>query len=352
MPAVTRVLVGAALAFLWCLTSIQAIDPEPLRAAGGLPPHVVGAFEEPAGFEQARDGTYYVFDRRRHAVHAVGPDRSSSRLLVDIGAEAGRIIQPSGFDVGADGRFVVTDVPRARARIQTFGPGGTRLGGFELPGQPAARVVIGDSMINGAGTVQLTERGLLLSHPESGALFTEYSHAGYPIASVGQLRATGFNADRDLHVAMNAGLPLVDPAGGYYYVFVTGRPAFRKYDARGVLVFERVIQGTEIDGLLARQPTTWPTRQILERQVPLVTPLIRAAAVNARGELWISLAVPVTYVFDPSGDKTRVVRFQGAGLLTPSSLSFAPDGRLLVTPGCYAFVVDAGQERPGHRAAG
>ena len=339
MSAARRALGSAALLLCSWLTHLHALDVETIRADGGLPPHIAGAFEEPAGFEQSRNGTYYVFDRRRHSVHVVGRNMAASRTLVDIGQEDGRIIQPSGFAVAADGRFVVTDVPRRRQRIQTFDATGARLGGFELPGQPAARIVLGTVMLNGAGTAQLTERGLLLSHPESGALFTEYSHAGYPLASVGQLRSTGFETDRDLHIAMNAGLPLVDPTGGFYYVFITGAPVFRKYDASGRLLFERLMQGREMDDLLARQPTTWPRRQRLDTQVPLVTPIVRAAAVNSRGELWVSLAVPFTYVFDASGDKTRTVQFQAGGLVTPTSLAFSPDGRLLVTPGCFAFVV-------------
>jgi hypothetical protein len=43
------------------------------------------------------------------------------------------------------------------------------------------------------------------------------------------------------------------------------------------------------------------------------------------------------YVYDPDGDKIRVVQFYGAGLLRPTSLFFAGPGRLLVAPGCYEF---------------
>jgi hypothetical protein len=31
------------------------------------------------------------------------------------------------------------------------------------------------------------------------------------------------------------------------------------------------------------------------------------------------------------------VQFRGAGIIAASSLWFKPDGRLLVTPGCYEF---------------
>jgi hypothetical protein len=66
-------------------------------------------------------------------------------------------------------------------------------------------------------------------------------------------------------------------------------------------------------------------------------PAIRSAAVDARGRLWISLNQPFTYVYDKQGDKIRTVQFRAAGLLSPTSLSFTSNGRLLVTPGCYEF---------------
>src|SRR5688500_3321344 len=166
---------------------VTALRVDVLRSIGGLPPHIVGTYEEPINFQQAANGMYYVFDRRGHAVHAVGPGRTISRKAVDIGQEDGRIIQPTGFDMAADGRFVVADVPRSQQRLQTFGPTGERIGGFFLPGQPAARIIIGGQMLNGAGSVQHTGDSLLISHPESGALFTEYSPGGYARRSIGSL---------------------------------------------------------------------------------------------------------------------------------------------------------------------
>jgi hypothetical protein len=221
--------------------------------------------------------------------------------------------------------------------VQTFDARGTRVSGFFLPGQPAARVIIGNLMLNGAGSIQHTGDTLLISHPESGALFTEYSPGGYAQRSIGRLRVTGFEDDRELHIAMNAGLPLVDPTGGFFYVFITGTPLIRKYDPSGTMVYERHIEGRELDDYLAAQPKRWPRRRVQDKEVPFVTPSISAAAVNARGELWIALSVPYTYVYDKDGDKIRTVQFRGAGLINPTSLSFAPGGRLLVTPGCYEF---------------
>ena len=340
--AVERV-AGIALAALigvtMNVTPTSALRVEVLQSTGGLPPHIVANFEEPLRFQQADSGTYFVFDRRGHAVYAVDPAMKASRKIVEVGQESGRIIQPTGFDVAPDGRFVVADVPRGEQRIQTFDATGQALAGFVLPGQPAARIVFGNLMLNGASSLQFTGERLLVSHPESGALFTEYSRSGVPQRSIGQLRDTGFESERDLHIAMNAGLPLADPTGGFYYVFITGKPVIRKYSADGGIVFERLIQGLEIDALIQNQPTRWPRRQVIDREVPFVTPIIRAAAVSPSGQLWISFAVPYTYVFDAEGDKVRTLQLRAAGIVSPTSLSFARSGRLLVTPGCYEFEV-------------
>jgi hypothetical protein len=332
-----RAAFAALVVALTLTTTRAALRVEVLRSVAALPAHIVGTFEEPIDFQQAGNGAYYVFDRRGHTVHTVDANRSAVRKVLEIGQEDGRVLQPTGFDLAPDGRFVVADVPRMQQRVQTFDANGRLLTGFFLPGAPAARVILGNMMLNGAGSVQLTGQTLLISHPESDALFTEYTPGGSAYRSIGRLRATGFEDERDLHVALNAGLPLVDPTGGFFYVFITGRPIFRKYDAGGALVYERHIEGRELDALVDAQPTRWPKRRVQDREVPFVQPVVRAADVDPRGNLWISLAVPYTYVYDVSGDKIRTVQFMGAGIISPTSLSFGREGRLLVTPGCYEF---------------
>jgi hypothetical protein len=315
----------------------SALSVQSLRALGGLPPHIVGMFEEPASFQQSANGLYYVFDRRGHAVWTVDPERKMARKAVSIGAEQGRVLDPYGFDVAPDGTFVVADVPLKSDRIQLFESTGEWKTGFFITSNPVARVTIGNLVLSGIGSMQHAGRSILVSYPETGALFTEYSLTGAATRSIGRLRPTSYEQESDLHVAMNAGVPLVDPTGGYYFVFITGRPMFRKYDASGTLLFERHVEGREIDDFLESQPTRWPRRLISDREMPIVTPVIRTAAVDSRGRLWLSLMVPFTYVYDRDGDKSRIVQFSAAGIISPTSLSFAPNGRLLITPGCYEF---------------
>ena len=308
-----------------------------LRAVSALPVEIVGEFREPLGFERLASGQELVFDRRGHAVYGVTADRSASRKLVAIGGEDGRVIEPTAFDAEPNGTFVVADAPNGRERVQIFTSDGVRAGGFTLPGRATPRVTLGSLSLSGIGTLQYTGRSVLISQPETGGLMTEYGLAGTPVRTVGRLRATGHEQDRELHLALNAGIPLKDAGGGYWFVFLAGIPAFSRFDANGALLFHRVIQGRELDQVIAALPSTWPRRAIDGTEVPLVSPTIRAAALAPSGQLWISFVVPYTYVFDELGEKIRTVQFVSAGVVTPNSLTFPSANRLLVTPGCFEF---------------
>ena len=106
------------------------------------------------------------------------------------------------------------------------------------------------------------------------------------------------------------------------FVFQTGQPMFRRYDRAGRLMFERHVEGREIDDLVAGLPTTWPRRNTSEGELAVVAPIVRAAAVDAAGLLWLSFVVPHTYVYDRDGDKIRSVQFRAAGTISPTGLFF------------------------------
>jgi len=312
---------------------------ETLRAVAGLPVEVVGEFREPLGYQRTPDGRQFVFDRRGHTVYGIDAAGAASRKLVAIGGEAGRVIEPTAFDTAADGTFVVADAPNGRERLQFFSADGQRLSGFFLPGRATARVTLGSLSLSGIGTLQYTGRSLLISQPETGGLMTEYGLGGTPVRTIGRLRKTGHEDDRELHLALNAGIPLADPNGGFWFVFLAGPPAFARFDATGTLLFHRLMQGREIDPVVDAVPDVWPRRAVDGTEIPLVAPTVRTAAVDPAGRLWVSFVVPYTYVFDPLGEKIRTVQFQAAGLVSPASLHFPTPGRLLVTPGCHEFAV-------------
>jgi hypothetical protein len=323
--------------FFCFVITVHALAVEVLRSSGAVPAYVAGQFREPAGFQQSSSGQYFVFDRRGHTVYGLDAQQSSAWQIATIGGESGKIIDPTAFAVEPNGTFIVADAPNNRERIQIFTPAGFRIGGFLLPGRLKTRVVIENAVLNGIGSLQYTGTSILMSQPETGALITEYELNGGVHRTIGRLRPTGHETDAELHLALNSGIPLVDPNGGFFFVFQTGEPIFRKYDAAGQLLFERRIQGREIDALIAAMPTTWPRRQTSEGELPLVTPAIRTAAVDRDGQLWIAFTVPYTYVFDRDGDKVRTVQFRGAGIMTPSSLFFGKNNKILVTPGLFEF---------------
>lgn len=310
-----------------------------LRSVAALPVEVVGEFREPLGYQRLDSGESLVFDKRGHSVHGVGADGGGLRTLVSIGGEEGRVIEPTAFDATPDGTFVVADAPNGRERIQIFTKDGKRAGGFPMQYRATPRVTLGNLSLSGVGTMQFTGRSILVSQPETGGLFVEYGLSGTPVRTVGRHRATGHEADRELHLALNAGIPLKAADGSYWFVFLAGEPAFARFDADGTLRFIRRMQGRELDPVIAALPTSWPRRTVDGTEIPLVAPTVRTAALDPTGRLWVSFVVPFTYVFDTLGEKVRTVQFQAAGLAAPNSLAFAPGGRLLVTPGCFEFDV-------------
>jgi hypothetical protein len=309
---------------------------EILESVMALRPHIAGTFQRAAGFVRTATGDYVVFDRGAHSVHHVDRETSVVSELVAIGQEPGRVIQPVAFSAAPDGTFALADTPAGRQRIQVFAAGGGRLRGFLLPGRAPAFVSVGGAPMGGIGSLSYTGSSILLNQPETGSLIVEYSLDGRVLRTVGSPRSTGFEADADVHLALNAGLPLEHPRGGFYFVFLAGEPRFRRYTAQGTLAYERVIQGPELDPLIAAHPTRWPAPR--ERgESPIVPAVVRAAAVAGDGALWVALMTPFTYVYDDDGEKRRTVQLRGAGVITPTSLSFAPNGQLLVTPGLYVF---------------
>jgi hypothetical protein len=326
----------AMLALACALTAIAPplLDVEERRSIGGLAAHIAAAFDQIAACQMTPAGEFIVFDRRAHAVYTVARGADAAKKVVQIGAETGRIIQPTAFDSAPDGTFVVADTPADQQRLQFFLPNGTTMGGFTMPGRGAPQITLGGLYLSGLASLDYTGQTVLISQPENGSLVIEYLPTGTPLRTFGELRATGQEKDPAVHAALNVGVVLSNPKGGYYFVFLSGIPTFRKYDASGKLVFERSIQGVEMDPYVGKLPTTWPRSR---GNIPVVPAMIRTAAVDPDGNLWISLVAPYTYVYDASGDKRHTLQFRAAGVIAPTSFFFTKDRKVIVTPGCYTF---------------
>lgn len=335
-----RSLLAAAASLALLSANGLAIGPETLSPVRSVPPEIAGRFRDPRGFQQSASGQYFVFDRRAHEMWGIDPRFDGPFRIVEIGAEPGRIIDPTSFAVAPDGSFVVADAPRGMTRIQAFTPAGFRTAGFFINGGSRPRITIDNTVISGIGSMQFTGTSVLLSQPENGSLVSEYLLSGQPGRSIGQLRSTGHEADRPVHLALNSGIPLLTSTGELYYVFQAGVPVFRKYDAEGRLLFERQAQGRELDDIVPKLPSSWP-RNPLDGELPLVRPTIRAAAIDRHDQLWIAFDAGFTYVFDADGDKARMVQFRGVGPVSPTTMFFGPSGRLLVTPGLHEYDVES-----------
>jgi len=74
-------------------------------------------------------------------------------------------------------------------------------------------------VLNGVGSLHFTDRSIVMNQPELGGLVTEFGLTGHPFRTFGFFRRTGHEDDRDVHLSLNSGIPLVDPTGGYYFVF-------------------------------------------------------------------------------------------------------------------------------------
>ncbi len=214
---------------------ITAPEAETLKPVAALPAHIAGSFQDLTTCQQAPDGEYFIFDRRSHAVYTVPPGHDAARKLLEIGAEPGRLLDPTAFRLAPDGTFAVADAPGGTPRIQIFATSGASLGGFFLKGRSVPRITLKNLVLSGVAAIEYTGSSLFLSQPELGALVVEYGADGRALRTFGELRATGHEADRDVHLALNSGIVISHPAGGVYFVFLSGVPQFRRYDAAGRL---------------------------------------------------------------------------------------------------------------------
>jgi hypothetical protein len=318
-------------------SQVASRSVETLRPVFALPAHVIAQIQGAVAMAQTESGDYLVLDRRAHTVYRVNRADWSVRRLMQIGHEPGRLMNPTTIAMGSDDIVAVMDTPNNLQRIQYFSSAGMLISGFFLPILGSPRLIIGDQVVTGVGAMAFTGDTFLVGEPAWGSLFAELNTSGKVIRHVGQLRPTAQEADKDLHFALNTGLPVVDPTGGFFFIFQSGIPMFRKYDVAGRLLYERHVEGVEIDGVVQSLPNRWPARAAGTRPYP--TPTVRTASADRQGRLWVALSTGYTYVYDGRGDKIRVVRFEGARPIYPTSLFFERDGHVLVGPEGYEFVV-------------
>jgi hypothetical protein len=105
-----------------------------------------------------------------------------------IGPEQGRLLGTTSLHVGPSRRFVVADAPSGRERVQIFEADGTPFGRFTLPGRAAPRITLGNMVLNGVGSLQSTDRAIMMNQPELGGLVTEFSLTLTPVSDLRSLQ--------------------------------------------------------------------------------------------------------------------------------------------------------------------
>jgi hypothetical protein len=308
-----------------------------LKPIAALPIAIATALPEPIAFVETSSGDEVILDRKQSSLFLVDAARADARRIVGSGPGPSGLTSPSALALSSADLIAVADVVNDVNRIQYFSPRGARVGGFYLPDRPRAHVSYGGLAINQINALVFERQSFFVNLPSRGQLISELDASGQTVRQIGALRATGQPPNPDLDALLNIGVPVRAPDGGFYFIFETGVPMFRKYDATGALVFERHIEGPELDGALQRLPTVWRLDGPDAGALPIIQPLVRTAAVDRLGRLWISLAAPYTYVYDARGDKIRTVAFHATGPIAVRSLFFADRDRVLVTPGCYEF---------------
>lgn len=335
-PLVVAIVFVSALA--WLAAQTPAARPvEVLKPVFAIPAHVIATMQEPIAVAATPDGDFLILDRRAHALYRVDRAGRNVRRYGRVGYEPGNLLRPSMLSMGRDDIFALMDAPGGVQRIQYMATSGLHIGQFYLPMQGAPNAIVGDQVVTGAGAMAFTGQTFLVNEPAWGSLMAELDTTGTVVRHIGHLRATGQERDQDLHLALNTGLPVVDPTGGYYFVFQTGVPLFRKYDAAGTLLYERHVEGPDVDPVIQALPNQWLQRAAETKPFP--QPVIRTAAADAKGRLWIAMRTSSTYVYD-QGEKVRTIYFEGVRALQPTSFFFTKTGRLLVGPDGYEFEVE------------
>ena len=78
---------------------------------------------------------------------------------------------------------------------------------------------------------------------------------------------------------------------------------------------------------MSQMPRTWAAAALKTERFPWSRRWFALQASIAIGNLWISLVVPFTYVYDRTGEKRHTVQFRAAGIIAPTSFFFTADAR-------------------------
>lgn len=245
---------------------------------------------------------YYISDARANRVLVVNDKMQAEKSIGRIGSGPGELIHPGNIGVAGDGTLFVHD--GGNERIERFSVNGDYLGEFPV------------GTYEGFGVSNAKE--IYLGQPENGSLVTVYSETGERLRSFGKLKKFSEvygrqYADKDelYRVAVNRVRLFVDRAGNVYVSFMLA-PIIQKYDSTGALLFERRLEGEEIDDLtdILLNNTHFKylstSKDGLEARFITLDPVVEPAT----GNIYVLLPSGLIYVADSEGRKLSLLRPQ------------------------------------------
>ena len=168
-------------------------------------------------------------------------------------------------------------------------------------------MTLGGLALDGVSTLAFLGNGIALNQPETGCAHHRVRarrHAGPQHRRAARDRPRSRSAAAPRHEHRDSAAASRRAATSS--CSLAGAPMFRRYDAKGALLFERVMQGRELDPIIEQMPKTWPRRTIDGKELPLVVPTVRAAARRLRRQ-------PVGVVPDAGHLRLRRTRARRSG---------------------------------------
>lgn len=250
----------------------------------------------------SRGGKYYVSDVRGNRLLVINEAMQVEREIGRIGSGPGQLLHPGHVGVAKDGTIFVED--GGNERVQRFDPDGHCLGAFSPGAYEGFKVS--------------REKEVYLGQPESGSLVNVFTAEGKKLRSFGKLKkfsevygAQYSDKDELYEVAVNRVRLFIDEAGSVYVTFMLA-PIIQKYDSRGTLLFERRLQGEEInqltDILINRSAFKYlsTSRDGFEARFITLDPVVDPGT----GNIHVLLPNGLIYVADGDGQKVSLLRPQ------------------------------------------
>lgn len=264
----------------------------------------------------SHNGLYYVSERRRHSVIVLNDRFEVQKEIGGIGSAPDRLFRPGAIDVSDDGIIYVQD--GGNERIQSFSIDGTHLAAFDT----------GQYMGFAAGT----GGEIYLGQPENGALVSVYSREGKLLRSFGQLKLYSDlhgepfkDQNEEFSNGINRVRLSVDKDGNILVSFMLV-PLIQKYTRNGQLLFERRLEGPEIETL-----TRAPGGHLSMSMDGFTQEIIALEAVPLpHGEIEVVLTDRSVYVADQNGQRLRVLHPHVEANFTPEMTGVTPTGELMV----------------------